>query len=134
MAAAGSTDKPQAYAFGDARPPAGTAYYRLRQVDADGAVSYSPVRAVRREATGAAPGFALAPNPAQARVALDRRALPAGPALAVVADLSGRTLLRQALPADDEHPILDLQKLPAGLYQVRVEQAGRAWVQRLVKE
>ena len=134
VAGAGTSGKPQAYAFGDALAPANTAYYRLRQLDADGAATYSPVRAVRRETAAAAAGFALAPNPAQGSVSLDRSALPAGPAQAVVADLSGRALLRQALPESDQHPRLDLQKLAPGLYMVRVEIAGRMWVQRLVKE
>ena len=58
----------------------------------------------------------------------------AAPAQAAIRDLTGRELLRQALPAGEPLPVLDLQKLAPGLYQVVVEQAGRRYVQRLTKE
>ena len=134
LAGAGTSSQTQDYAFRDAVAPAGTCYYRLRQVDTDGTASYSPVRAVKR-ATAAAEGLALYPNPAQATVVLDLSALaPDAPAQAVVRDLTGRERLRLALPAGEQRPVLDLQKLAPGLYQVLVEQAGRRYVQRLTKE
>ena len=134
LAGAGTSASTQTYAFRDAVAPAGTCYYRLRQVDADGTASYSPVRAVQR-ASASAEGLALYPNPAQASVVLDLSGLaPDAPAQAAIRDLTGRELLRLALPAGTLRPTLDLQKLPAGLYQVLVEQAGRRYVQRLTKE
>ncbi|WP_159437420.1 T9SS type A sorting domain-containing protein [Hymenobacter daecheongensis] len=60
VAGHGSTTQAQTYALTDRQPLSGLSYYRLRQVDTEGAFSYSPVRVV---ATGAA--AALYPNPAQ---------------------------------------------------------------------
>lgn len=43
LAAAGTTAATHSYQFADAATPAGTSYYRLRQVDLDGTSTYSPV-------------------------------------------------------------------------------------------
>ncbi len=53
----------------DDQLPAGAAllYYRLRQVDADGTFSYSPVRAVTVQPNA---GLALFPNPTRAAATL----------------------------------------------------------------
>jgi hypothetical protein len=63
VAAAGSNSSARSYALLDTKLPTGAAtlYYRLKQVDADGTFSYSPVRTVTL--TGAAAGLALYPNP-----------------------------------------------------------------------
>ncbi|RZK35595.1 MAG: T9SS type A sorting domain-containing protein, partial [Hymenobacter sp.] len=46
LAAAGTTTATHSYQFADAATPAGTSYYRLRQVDFDGTSTYSPVVAL----------------------------------------------------------------------------------------
>jgi len=64
VAAAGTSLLLHTYELLDGKlPPATTLYYRLRQVDADGTASYSPVRAVRLNDKPTA-GLTLAPNPA----------------------------------------------------------------------
>ncbi len=60
VAAAGSSAVRRTYDYLDAGASAGRCYYRLRQVDQDGAATYSPVQAV----TLGAGGLALYPNPA----------------------------------------------------------------------
>lgn len=80
-----------------------TLYYRLRQVDTDGAASYSPVRAV---VLGGEELLTLYPNPAQGEVWV--QGAPAGQVLDVL-DATGRRIatatagaegtLRLALPA-----------------------------------
>jgi len=92
-----------------------TLYYRLRQVDADGTATYSPVRALR---FGAA-AVALYPAPAGATATLDLTALPGGPQAITILDLTGRTLARYTLAGGQAHP-LDLRGLPVGMSLVRV--------------
>jgi len=92
-----------------------TVYYRLRQVDADGAATYSPVRALR---FGAA-AVALYPAPAGATATLDLTALADSPQDVTILDLTGRTLARYALAGGRAHP-LDLRSLPVGVSLVRV--------------
>ncbi|MVN78775.1 hypothetical protein GO988_20775 [Hymenobacter sp. HMF4947] len=62
VAAAGSSNTTRRYQWVDAQLPASAAllYYRLQQVDTDGTVSYSPVRAVARSSPSA---LVLFPNP-----------------------------------------------------------------------
>jgi hypothetical protein len=92
-----------------------TVYYRLRQVDADGTATYSPVRTLR---FGAA-AVALYPAPAGATATLDLTALSNGPQAVTILDLTGRTLARYTLPGGQSHP-LDLRGLPVGVNLVRV--------------
>ena len=61
VAAQGHSSKTTSYAALDPAAPAGTLYYRLRQVDRDGTVAYSPLASV----AGGKPALALHPNPAQ---------------------------------------------------------------------
>ena len=103
VAAAGSSPAAHAYALTDAALPAGAAtlYYRLRQVDLDGAAHYSPVRAV---AVGTA--LSLFPNPTTGAATLSGAA--AGTPVQVL-DALGRVVATAQLPGG----------LPAGVYVVR---------------
>ncbi|GAB3859772.1 hypothetical protein GCM10028822_36880 [Hymenobacter terrigena] len=106
VAAAGGSSATRRYELLDAQLPSGatTLYYRLKQVDADGTFSYSPVRTVAL--AGAAAGLALYPNPAT-RAATLTGALPGTvvtvfdalgrPVLAATADTTGTATL--TLPA-----------------------------------
>ncbi|MBF9222893.1 T9SS type A sorting domain-containing protein [Hymenobacter ruricola] len=98
------------YAFTD-RSATGAAYYRLRQVDADGTESYSPVATASCGTTGLAPArLTLLPNPAQGRV----QVLGATGGTVQLLDLTGRLLRQQ--PAGET---LSLEGLAPGVYLVR---------------
>ena len=60
---AGSSSAAHAYVFTNVQAPAAATYYRLRQLDASGAVAYSPVALVATAATSAA-RLACFPQPA----------------------------------------------------------------------
>lgn len=64
---AGTTTEPQHYTFLDTDPFVGINYYRLKQVDYDGAFEYSPIRAIHFERNGIintnASNVKLYPNP-----------------------------------------------------------------------
>ena len=114
VAAQGNTAQRHDYELRDPRLLAyGTpvVYYRLRQVDLDGTVNYSPVRALATGggATGAA--LVLFPNPARGRVQWT------GPAEAPahLLDLAGRRV--RTAPAGAL--ALDLAGIPAGVYLLR---------------
>jgi hypothetical protein len=127
VAAAGTTTQAQRYAF-SYQPPPGLGYYRLRQVDHDGASYYSSVVAVR---TGAA---SVAVFPSVFDEALTVRLPAAGrTALALLAP-DGRVLHQQQLaesPAQDL--AMPLATLPAGLYLLRVVLDGQPSLHRVVK-
>lgn len=134
-AAAGSTTAPQAYSVLDRAPLPGLAYYRLRQVDIDGTTTYSPV--VAFTVIGAAANRLAAqvlPNPAASGSTPSLRVQQAAalPLELTIADLQGRLLHRQALPAAQAFD-LPLPALRApGVYLLRVASASGSAVQKLV--
>ncbi|MFD1875676.1 hypothetical protein [Hymenobacter bucti] len=116
VAAAGSSGQPRDYALLDAQPLAGVGYYRLRQVDLDGSLSYSPVRVV----APAPQGLTLFPNPAHAPVTL----LDAGPqGLVQILDGRGRLVAITTADATGRAHVV----LPAGLA------GGSTWCRRARK-
>ena len=138
MKGQGTSSAATDYALTDAgigAKTAGPVYYRLKQVDADGTATYSPVRTVSFAKTRAAT-FALYPNPATATTTLDLSRLPAGAYQVTVLDLTGRRVL--SLPLNALTPQVDLRDLRRGAYLVQV--AGTAngqslrLTQRLTKE
>jgi len=115
---------PRAYSFTDAgagQLHAETVYYRLRQTDTNGTLTYSPVRSVRF-AAAAKTIATLYPNPSQGQTLLDLSSLPAGSYQVQVLDLTGRVLRTQQ--ATTQTATLDLAGLPQGAYLVLVQGAG----------
>ena len=108
------------YSFVDQNGGAALTYYRLRQVDLDGAATYSPVRTVSLGGASAALQASLYPNPAQASTTLDLSALPAAASYQVqVLDATGRQVQRLAV-AGGQAQALDLNPLAPGLLTVLV--------------
>jgi hypothetical protein len=113
VAAAGNSTAARTYAYRDAAAPAGQLYYRLRQVDLDGSMSYSPVRTVT---LGGPNALTLAPNPTQARTLASGLA----PGAAVdVFDALGRPVLHAQADATGQAPLVLPAGLAPGLYVVR---------------
>jgi hypothetical protein len=135
VAAAGTTSQGQQYQLLDRTPQAGLSYYRLRQLDQDGAAHYSPAVPVQLAPAIAAPLLTLAPNPTTGRLTVQLVQATAQAATLQVLDALGRPMYQQALPAaaTQEHA-LDLQALPAGVYLVRVTSAAGVATQRLVRQ
>jgi len=114
-------------------------------LDAGGSFSYNKTVAYGDQLTGiapsAAPGKPLAvyPNPAGPVpfVFLQADALNPGPATFVMTDAGGREVKRLAFAlADANHKsvAVEVADLPAGLYLVRVEQAGARLTTKFVKQ
>ncbi len=117
--AAGTSARPTAYAFRDDKPATSLnnqlTYYRLRQEDADGALSYSPVRSLRL-ASGAPPALVLFPNPARAEVAVWGAAAEAS---VQVFDALGRSVIAAAADVGGTARLALPAGLPPGVYIVR---------------
>ncbi|MCI1190105.1 T9SS type A sorting domain-containing protein [Hymenobacter sp. DH14] len=119
VAGHGSSTQPHEYQFLDpaiARYAASPVYYRLRQVDADGTASYSPVRQVAVVAGPAA--LALFPNPTTDRTATLTGAQPG--ALVQVFDAIGRQVLAATADAAGTAALLLPVGHATGVYVVRV--------------
>jgi hypothetical protein len=141
VAGAGTSSQAHSYHFVDkdlARYAAPLVYYRLRQVDADGASTYSPVRTVAVPLEGGLLVQAY-PNPSAlgAAVALSIRTGQAGPATLRLTDVLGRELSQQqaSLPVGATTlPLLEAGQLATGVYLLRVQQGDQQQVLRLVRE
>ncbi len=114
----GTIDIARTYRFTDHEPLRGVNYYRLRQVDYDGARQYHRVAAVTFEGPGF--DFQLAPVPAQAelQLSLTRRAEADLPV--EVLNLAGQVVRRMVLPAGEKTMLIDVSLFHAGQYFVRV--------------
>ena len=129
MAAAGNISTPRQYANLDARPLAGTRYYRLRQLDLDGRLDYSAVVAV----TATAAELAAYPNPAAGLVHLSGPLAAGATAQVRLLTTTGSCWLRTSGPAGQAAFDLPLGGVPAGLYLVEWDgSAGRRYLRLVI--
>jgi hypothetical protein len=128
--AKGTTDQRQYYGFLDAAPLSGNNYYRLMQVDFDGATTVSkPIAVVMDNST---PSFALLGNPAQGQ---SLRVAPRNLTNASyrLTTLAGREVsLSQQLQADGTLLLTPAQPLSAGQYLLRAELGSARLVQKVI--
>lgn len=102
LRAAGNSMKSIQYSFIDVRPLAGTSYYRLRQLDMNGDVAFSAVRAVVRDSE-----LQVYPNPASDRIYVST------PVNANVVNALGNSVKRVYQSQE-----IDIADLPAGIYLI----------------
>jgi hypothetical protein len=123
--AAGTSQQARAYTHLDAAAPTGRIYYRLRQVDLDGAAHFSPVATVGGRA-GA--GLVLSPNPAHESLTF----LTDAPAPYTVRNTFGQVVRTGTTLASTT--TLAVSELPAGVYLLELHASTGRVVQRFVKE
>ena len=138
VAAAGTSTTARSYQYLDAAAPAGASYYRLRQVDQDGTVAYSPVVVLTRSATGILAAAKPLAFPAPFTDALSVT-LPGteGPQAATVAllTLDGRTVYSRSLALSAAPQALaELPTLAPGLYLLRTTTAAGTTTQRITRQ
>ncbi|TAE59091.1 MAG: T9SS C-terminal target domain-containing protein [Bacteroidetes bacterium] len=117
------------YSWDDVNPFAGKIYYRLRQVDVDGAFHYSSVITLTFTREGNLLHFY--PNPAQEQVNVS---LPQGiePAQVLLLDLAGRVMASYTVEAYELS--IPVQELRAGLYLIQVTQNRQSYYGRLIRQ
>jgi hypothetical protein len=119
-----TTSQQSKYSFTDAGAARFGAliYYRLKQLDFDGTITFSPVRTVKF-VDAMKVDVSVYPNPSQNGATLDLTGLPAGDYQVQLLDLTGRSLQQFTLAGQREHA-LPVQALPHGSYIVRVRGAA----------
>jgi hypothetical protein len=115
---AGTSNTRHTYSLVDTQLPYGATvlYYRLRQLDENGTVTYTPVRVVRLAKAGAVAQLQAYPNPAREAVHVKLLGSASSAPLELY-DATGR--LVRTLPAPSPETTLPLAGLPAGLYVLR---------------
>ena len=101
------------YAFADNNPYSGTNYYRLKTVDADGAIEYSKAVSIQTVTNGNK--LLVYPNPSRNRLTINGSHI----ATVVVVDNNGRIVGRHSL-GDATNPSLSVENLVAGAYYLRI--------------
>ncbi len=132
---AGTTEEMQHYSYVDKSGLADQNYYRLKQIDIDGAITYSDVVEIGFDAY-ANDKFVVYPSPAKDHTFLKAVSELEGDYMVSVMDLSGRQLKSLVLSKDAPTSGLriDLSDLSDGMYFVRtVSPLGRAFINRVVK-
>ena len=120
----------QAYTYLDATPLAGDNYYRLRQVDLDGSISYGEVRHLRHRPAGQIPP--IFPNPVHDVLTVDLTGLE-GRVTVTTYDPAGRPVGREYTGEAGEPHQQAVDALGAGVYFTRVQSGTGTHVLRWVK-
>ena len=133
---AGTSSAARTYALADRSPAAGTAYYRLRQVDKDGKADFSPVVTVKGAAFAAALAVTVAPNPSAGPVAVTVSTDEATTVQGTVRNVLGAVVQRFAQPvsAGAQAILLDLSGQPAGVYLLQVQSPQGIENLRVIKQ
>ena len=136
VAAQGNSTTRSDYQFTD--PAAGnnaTLYYRLRQVDIDGAFSYSNTVELSSPGAGSQWQLSVYPNPANDIINVEYSGPQTSTGTTVrVMDLQGRTIQTIALPAPGAAVQVNVSGWPAGTYLLTVGEGGQSVSKRLVKQ
>ncbi|MBF9222880.1 T9SS type A sorting domain-containing protein [Hymenobacter ruricola] len=132
----GSSTGAHSYSFVDARPLAGTAYYRLRQVDKDGTAAYSPVVTVEGAAAAEPTAISAVPNPSNGQFAVWATLAAPTTLQGTVLNVLGEKVLtiNEQLPAGPARLALDLSAQPAGIYVVQLRGLDSPVTLRVMKQ
>ncbi|MEI6946486.1 T9SS type A sorting domain-containing protein [Paraflavisolibacter sp. H34] len=136
VGAQGNSAVTHSYAFTDAGAAAAGSnrlYYRLNEVDVDGAQQYSKVISLNLYQAEA--GLEVRPNPVSdmLQVYLGSVRLSA-PAVLTVTDLSGQVLMRQTIASATQPVKLNVSGLSKGMYWVTLQSGGTRLTQKIIKQ
>jgi hypothetical protein len=124
VAGQGTTERAHTYGYFDAAALRTTSYYRLKQLDIDGAFTYSPVVAVQAVASTAA--LSIYPNPTADRTTVTWETPIEGAGRWYLTNSTGQVVHAEALSSEAASTLtLDLQPYPTGSYILTVESAGK---------
>ena len=128
----GTTLEAWYYSWEDTQVNNGIYYYRLKQVDNNGNLEYSPIIAVK--ISRRVPQQLMAyPNPTTSKLLIRNLDLAAGEI--ILSLYSGSGDLLQIQKVTDKEPELNLQDLPKGIYLVMVQQTGeKAQYLRVIRD
>jgi hypothetical protein len=129
--AAGYSNSIKRYQLEDINPLYGVTYYRIRQVDANGSSTYSPVRTVNRIGKLR---YEIFPNPADALLHIQITGAPESPVQLTLTDLQGRLVKQQEYPFSEPFAAqIPMEGMPAGTYTLVIK-AGDVVHRQLIEK
>ncbi len=118
------------YSYTDARPNKGMNFYRIRQVDLDGQISYSPVRGLSFNSGSLA--ITTWPNPVSESLFIQ---MPSDIQFAGEIKLisaTGSVVLNQSFEESIDQATLDLSGIDPGLYSLIIQSGDSRFVDKIV--
>lgn len=133
VTAAGNSSTEKRYSLTDAAPMEGNNYYRLKLVDADGTFKYSNI--ILLKILGNKATISVFPNPTTKTLNVLLGGLNDNSNVnAAVYDMNGRYLQGITLKKTNAAFNFDVERLPAGVYNLRIEWKGEVSVWRFIKQ
>lgn len=112
----------------------GTAYYRLKIADANGAYEYSDIALITASGETV---ISVTPNPFESKLNLDLVLNVSSPVELEMSDINGRVIGRQRFEGKagaNHFTLTEYAQLGAGIYFVRIYAAGETSVMKIVKQ
>lgn len=128
---AGTTDEVQDYSLTDKNPIAGINYYRLMQVDYDGAFDYSPIVSVDM---GKEEQVSVYPNPVINQVVFEFDTKQKAGTILSIYHLNGQLVQTNTIKEDSSKIKLNVTDLAEGIYLMQVIQGDKQMITRFVKQ
>lgn len=109
------------YSFTDVAPVKGINYYRIKQVDMDGKINFSPIQSVNFSITGSN-GLNVFPNPAKNKLNIDLPAIEGSSAKYFIINASGKIVKTGHVDKSRSYSVetIDVSALPRGMYIMRM--------------
>ncbi|MES2774736.1 MAG: choice-of-anchor J domain-containing protein [Bacteroidota bacterium] len=117
----GNSTLPISYSFADLQPLIISNYYRIKQTDIDGKVTYSNTVFVKGLKASVFSLNTIFPNPARERITAALQSPFADNITLVVTDMAGKVIKRQVanMAVGDNNVSVDVASLPAGSYLLK---------------
>ncbi len=132
----GTSHEEQTYAYTDSRPLPGMNYYRLKQVDFDGAFEYFKIISVDFPHLPYKESLRLYPNPASQLVSIAFEADYSGEVVLDIFDFIGRRVKSKIFLLEETtfNKSIDLHGLAGGVYLVEIKTENLRMQEKLVIE
>jgi hypothetical protein len=130
---AGTTSQTTRYTSFDKNPFTGFSYYRLKQVDFDGAYQYSQIIAIRNDPSEI---FSIAPVPVLNELTIFFKSEKSALSKLEIMNTKGKVSYYNEIPTDQGNHIfnIDVSSLDSGVYFIKISDAsGRFYYNKFVK-
>jgi hypothetical protein len=133
VAGAGNASSVNEYSFKDSDIGSDVLYYRLKQVDNDGAFEYSQVIAIKNTTKTPFAIKSVYPNPFSKEIAIVFNKVALEPIRIKIFNAEGQIVIDESYAAFRNNLFINTESLQAGLYFITVESGDQKLVQRITK-
>ena len=120
----------KAYSFIDSKPLAGLNYYRIRQIDHDGRMGYSPVRTLSFSGDGLA--LRLWPNPVSESLFIEMPFVDDAGGEIKLVSAAGVVVWSQTYDSFDPQTQINTNSVAPGIYSVIIESTGIIYNEKII--